>query len=53
MTNLNRTIEAQEIMDYSSIKSLSALRVALNKLKQLTGVEIRSIHGVGYRVEVC
>ncbi len=53
MTNLNRTIEAQEIMDYSSIKSLSALRVALNKLKQLTGVEIRSIHGVGYRVEAC
>ena len=53
MTNLNRTIEAQEIMEYSSVKSLSALRVALNKLKQLTGLEIRSIHGVGYRVETC
>ena len=53
MTNFSRTIEAQEIMEYSSIKSLSALRVALNKLKQLTGVEIRSIHGVGYRVEAC
>ncbi len=53
MTNLNRTIEAQEIMEYSSVKSLSALRVALNKLKQLTGLEIRSIHGVGYRVEAC
>ena len=53
MTNLNRTIEAEEIMEYGSIKSLSALRVALNKLKQLTGVEIRSIHGVGYRVEAC
>ncbi len=53
MTNLNRTIEAQEIMEYSSVKSLSALRVAINKLKQLTGVEIRSIHGVGYRVEAC
>ena len=53
MTNLNQTLEAQEIMEYSSVKSLSALRVGLNKLKQLTGVEIRSIHGVGYRVEAC
>ena len=51
MTNLNRTIKAEEIMEYSSIKSLSALRVALNKLKQLTALEVRSIHGVGYRVE--
>ncbi len=53
MTNLNRTVEAEEIMEFSSIKSISALRVALSKLKQLTGVEIRSIHGVGYRVEIC
>ncbi len=53
MTNLNKTIEAHEIMEYSDVKSLSALRVALNKLKQFTGVEIRSIHGVGYRVEAC
>ena len=53
MTNLNKTLEAQAIMEYSDIKSLSALRVAINKLKQLTGVEIRSIHGVGYRVEAC
>ncbi len=51
MTNLNETLDTQRIIDYSSIKSLSALRVALNKLKQLTGLEIRSIHGVGYRVE--
>ena len=51
MTNFNRTIEAEEIMEYSSITSLSALRVALSKLKQLTRIEIRSIHGVGYRVE--
>ena len=53
MTNLNRTIEAQEILEYSSINALSALRVALNKLKQLTGIEIRNIHGIGYRVEAC
>ena len=53
MTNLNRTLEPHTIMEYSQIKSLSALRVAINKLKQLTGIEIRSLHGVGYRLETC
>ena len=51
MTHLNTTIEAQQIMEYSSIKSLSALRVAINKLKKVTELEIRNIHGMGYRVE--
>ena len=53
ITNLNRTLEPHTIMEYSSIKSLSALRVAINKLKQLTQVEIRSLHGIGYRLETC
>jgi len=53
MTNFNRTLEPHTIMEYSQIKSLSALRVAINKLKQLTGIEIRSLHGVGYRLETC
>jgi len=53
MININRTLEPHTIMEYSQIKSLSALRVAINKLKQLTGIEIRSLHGVGYRLETC
>lgn len=53
MTNRNKTLEPNTIMEHSSIKSLSALRVAINKLKQLTGIEIRSLHGVGYRLETC
>ena len=53
ITNLNQTFEPNDIMDYCSIKSLSALRVAINKLKQLTGIKIRSIHGIGYRLETC
>ena len=53
MTHLDETLDVQRIIDDSDIKSLSALRVALNKLKQLTSIEIRSIHGIGYRVETC
>jgi len=53
ITNINITLEPYRLMEYSSIKSVSALRVAINKLKQLTGIEIRSQHGVGYRLETC
>jgi DNA-binding response OmpR family regulator len=53
ITNQNKTLESDVIMEYSSIKSRSALRVALNKLKQLTQIEIRSLHGIGYRLETC
>jgi len=53
ITNIDKTLEPHTLMEYSSIKSVSALRVAINKLKQLTGIEIRSQHGVGYRLETC
>jgi len=53
ITNINITLEPYRLMEYSSIKSVSALRVAINKLKQLTGIEIRSQHGIGYRLETC
>jgi len=53
ITNINITLEPYRLMEYSSIKSVSALRVAINKLKQRTGIKIRSQHGVGYRLETC
>ena len=53
ITNINKTLEPHTLMEYGSIKSVAALRVAINKLKQLTGMEIRSQHGVGYRLETC
>jgi len=31
--------------------NISALRVALTKLKQTTGLNIKNIHGVGYQLE--
>jgi len=52
ITQLNKTIEPTSIMEYCSIASMSALRVAINKLKTSTEMEIRSVHGIGYIVEV-
>lgn len=49
--NIGKILEPHTLMEYASIKSPSALRVAINKLKQLTGIEIRSQYGVGYRLE--
>lgn len=51
ITQLNKTLEPSIIMEYTSITSLPSLRVAINKLKLMTGLEIRSIHGIGYRLE--
>jgi len=51
ITNIDKTLEAQHLMQICSIASIEALRVAINKLKQLTGIEIRTQHGVGYRLE--
>jgi len=51
ITNIDKTLEAQHLMQTCSIASIEALRVAINKLKQLTGIEIRTQHGVGYRLE--
>jgi len=49
--NLDKTLEGNEIMERSDIKSPAALRVAITKLKHSTGIEIRSLHGIGYRLE--
>jgi len=51
ITNIDKTLEVQYLMQACSIVSIEALRVAINKLKQLTGIEIRTQHGVGYRLE--
>ena len=49
--NINKVITKERILESISIKNTSALRVAITKLKQLTGLEIKNIHGVGYRLE--
>ncbi len=49
--NIDRVVTKERILETISIKNISALRVAITKLKQLTGLKIKNIHGVGYRLE--
>ena len=49
--NIDKVITKERILESISVKNISALRVAINKLKQLTGLEIKNIHGVGYILE--
>ena len=51
MRNIERVVTKDNIIENTNIKNISALRVALTKLKQTTGLNIKNIHGVGYRLE--
>jgi len=49
--NLNRVVPRSELMECLKQNSSGALRVAVNKLKQLTNLEIKNVRGVGYTLE--
>jgi len=49
--NMDKIVTKDNILDATSIKNISALRVALTKLKQITSFDIKNIHGVGYILE--
>jgi len=51
ISNQNRVIEKEELYECMENPSSTALRVALNKLKQNTGFKIKNIRGVGYMLE--
>jgi DNA-binding response OmpR family regulator len=51
INNLNKKVLKEDIMDRASINSPSALRVAINKLKNTTGLNIKNLHGIGYILE--
>lgn len=51
MTNIGNVLDKSILMDCLVQPSDAALRVALNKLKQLTSLPIRNIRGVGYILE--
>jgi DNA-binding response OmpR family regulator len=53
MTRIGQVIEKGELYDVLQHPSDTALRVAINKLKQTTGLPIQNIRGVGYRLEAC
>ncbi len=49
--NINRKVIKEDIMERTSIRSESALRVAITKLRNTTGLNIQNLHGIGYRLE--
>lgn len=51
--NIGRTIDMEILLDCLVHPSSTALRVAINKLKQTTGLPIENVRGVGYVLEAC
>lgn len=49
--NIGKTLLKETLFDLMEHPSDSALRVAINKLKNTTGWEIKNIRAVGYRLE--
>ena len=51
MQNIGKVLDKTLLMDCLVNPSDTALRVALNKLKHITGVDIKNIRGIGYMLE--
>lgn len=51
ITNIGRTLTKESLFDFMEHPSESALRVAINKLKNTTGWDIQNVRGIGYRLE--
>ena len=51
MTNIGNVLDKSILMESLTHPSDSALRVALTKFKQTTGLEIKNIRGIGYMLE--
>lgn len=51
LKNIGSVVEKSSLLECLSHPSDAALRVALNKLKQTTALEIKNIRGIGYILE--
>ena len=51
ITNIGRTLTKESLFDLMEHPSESALRVAINKLKNTTEWDIQNVRGIGYRLE--
>jgi two-component system, OmpR family, response regulator QseB len=49
--NIGKTIPKERFLEVMEHPSENGMRVALNKLKQMTQWDIQNIRGVGYRIE--
>jgi DNA-binding response OmpR family regulator len=53
MRNPSQVIDKEALYACMEHPSSNALRVAVTKLKQTTGLQIRNVRGVGYTLETC
>lgn len=51
LRNRGRIVTKEELYDYMVNPSPLALRVTINKLKRKTGINIKSVRGMGYTVD--
>ena len=51
ITNLDRVVKIETLMDYLENASSNALRVNLAKLKNKLGIDIKNLRGQGYIIE--
>ncbi len=51
LRNRGRVVTKEELYDYMINPSPLALRVMINKLKKKTGINIKSVRGLGYTVD--
>ena len=51
MSNIGKVLDKFILMDCLQSSSDTALRVAINKFKQITGLEIKNIRSIGYILE--
>jgi DNA-binding response OmpR family regulator len=51
--NHSRVVDKELLLECLGHPSPTALRVAINKLKQTTGLPIENVRGVGYVLEAC
>lgn len=49
--NIGKTVPKERFLDAMEHPSENGMRVALNKLKQITQWDIQNIRGIGYRIE--
>ncbi|MBU1928120.1 response regulator transcription factor [bacterium] len=51
LTNIGQVIDKEILLDCLEKPSPTALRVAITKLKQTTGIDIKNLRGIGYTIE--
>lgn len=51
--NQERVVDKELLLECLEHPSATALRVAINKLKQTTGLPIENVRGIGYVLEAC